>query len=456
MDGARERVYKPTHRRHRRQSSRPHTHGDGPGSDVCNPHIVDHTDDTTRMRTFPLVLTLLCSLGRGTRAGQYGLPTQSHSSDEEDAGRLPHRQPLLPSESFEDVDAPWRDSEPGTPELFTPPGEPLTPEREAPPQAGQAMDTDEPPNANHDQPPSPAGSSTSTSTTDELNAALDLPEGSAERAATFERLALQLGVRQMAQTAGARGPAPARQPQATVARGGGPADAATQTFVALPPQLDRDTDAAMVAALHERHVAGPEGPRDYEGDGTYVDHNPLLHIRDYETHTDPVIGPRRSTPWPSFMARANAEAQTPRAWTSRVPPIRQGYLSPARIRGTLHTASQRIWLAVPTTDPRVPLPGVLDDDDMDEIRAEEQGRASGIWISIPPIPPQHYETSTNHRRHQRSARIFHPSRRSHSTLEDPPLPSRPGSHRRMEAPPRDRLSSRLRATPNGRGDLDPS
>ena len=53
---------------------------------------------------------------------------------------------------------------------------------------------------------------------DELNAALNLPEGSPERAATFERIALKLGIRRITQApdtrraAAPRPPSPASSP----------------------------------------------------------------------------------------------------------------------------------------------------------------------------------------------------------------------------------------------------
>ena len=382
-----------------------------------------NTRTTTSLAFLPLLL-LLILLARA-RAGRNGLPTRDHSSDEEDAGRLPHGQPLLPADGVEDGYGipPWWDPEPGSPDIFASPASSAH-SADGPGTGGQNADPGPTTDDDHEMdidghPPSPADSTTSTSTTDELNAALNLPEGSPERAATFERIALKLGIRRIAQAPDTRRAAAPRPPSpATDAGATGPRDATTQTFVSLPTDLHRDQDAAMVAALHERHVSGPEGPRDYEGDGSYADHSPLLHTRDYEVFPHPITGPRRSQPWPDFMRRANAEAQTPRAWTAHRPPLRQGYLYPSRVPGTLHTASQRIWLAVPPTDPRVPLPGAYDDDD--EIRAEVQDRASGIWASFPPIPPRHDGGTTDHTRRRRSYRLHGPRVRSRRAMASRP------------------------------------
>ena len=382
---------------------------------------------TTASRdVLPLLLLLLLLLARA-RAGRNGLPSRDHSSDEEDAGRLPHGQPLLPADGVEDGYGipPWWDPEPGSPDIFASPADSAH-SADGTGTGGQNADPGHTTDDGHEmdvdgRPPSPAGSATSTSTTDELNAALDLPEGSPERAATFERIALKLGIRRIAQAPHTRRAAAQRPPSPAPDAGAtGPRDATTQTFVSLPTDLHRDQDAAMVAALHERHVSGPEGPRDYDGDGSYADHSPLLHTRDYEVPPDPITGPRRSHPWPDFMHRANAETQTPRAWTAHRPPLRQAYLYPSRVTGTVHTASQRIWLAVPPTDPRVPLPGAYDDDD-GEIRAEVQDRASGIWASFPPIPPRYDGDTTDHTRRRRSDRLRGQSIRSRRTMAYQPI-----------------------------------
>ena len=382
---------------------------------------------TTASRdVLPLLLLLLLLLARA-RAGRNGLPSRDHSSDEEDAGRLPHGQPLLPADGVEDGYGipPWWDPEPGSPDIFASPAASAH-SADGTGTGGQNADPGHTTDDGHEmdvdgRPPSPAGSATSTSTTDELNAALDLPEGSPERAATFERIALKLGIRRIAQAPHTRRAAAQRPPSPAPDAGAtGPRDATTQTFVSLPTDLHRDQDAAMVAALHERHVSGPEGPRDYDGDGSYADHSPLLHTRDYEVPPDPITGPRRSHPWPDFMHRANAETQTPRAWTAHRPPLRQAYLYPSRVTGTVHTASQRIWLAVPPTDPRVPLPGAYDDDD-GEIRAEVQDRASGIWASFPPIPPRYDGDTTDHTRRRRSDRLRGQSIRSRRTMAYQPI-----------------------------------
>ena len=449
-------VYKPTSRGDGQQfpPGRTHgtgtenSHGDAANRDTTTAHMGNRTAGAT-IRLAPLLLLL--TLGARTRAGRYGFPIHEDPSDEEDAGRLPHGQPLLPPEDAEDGYGvpPWWDPEPSSPDILASPGSPEHPadgpsEPNSNPDRGahdaQDMDVD-------GRPPSPADSTTSTSTTDELNAALDLPEGSPERAAMFERIALKLGVRRIAQGADARRPA---APPASPNPGedaNGPRDATTQTFIALPAHMHRDQDAAMVAALHERHVAGPEGPRDYEADGSYTDHSPLLHTRDYEVTAHPITGPRRSPPWPAFMRRANAEAQTPRVWSASLPPLRQDYLYPHRVNGIYHTASQRIWLAVPETDPRVPLPGAYDDDDDGEIRAEVQDRATGIWASFPPIPPRRDEDAPDHRRHRRSQRFHDQSHGGYRTLADRPVPA-PGA-RRVEAPDRGRLSPGTRTSRKG-------
>ena len=179
--------------------------------------------------------------------------------------------------------------------------------------------------------------SSSTSTTDEMLAALGLPEGE-ERTAIVRRIGSDLALKHMQNpsvpepwSSGIKVPS---------------ANAYTQTYISLPGRISDRMERTVAAALHDRHrqALGPSRPQGHP----YVDANPWLHSRDIVTAPVANFGTVQVPRWPAFMRDINAETQTPLSWTHLTAPALQPYLNMPILRGIHSSYRGGTYISLPT------------------------------------------------------------------------------------------------------------
>ena len=182
-------------------------------------------------------------------------------------------------------------------------------------------------------------STDTTTTTDEILHALTLPAGY-ERNAIFHRIDAALDTRS-GRIFAPPGTGTWYQPRSTKQT----ASQGTQTYISLPEHLPPRKEKAITATLHADH----RNVGEHRSGAAYTDHNPALHIRDFDTTNQPrQTGTMYNPPWPNFMRHLVAETQTPIGWTHTRAPATQGYVQVPPLHGIHGLRGGVTWIPIPS------------------------------------------------------------------------------------------------------------